>query len=558
MNDVDRQPAAACAALALGLVLGLSVLSGCGSSQPAAPAASSSTGAASADACAGQDSWPSAALPASDANLVDATQFIPQQQLQTWGQELDNLGLRATGNPAHQANIAVLEARLKCAGVQDVHLEDVPLDHYMSTDQWTLSIPSGASAGSVKVAGYMPYTGPTPTQGLTAPLVYQDANTASTAANSAGKIVVFDLTTSLLPDGVPTPVAAFLLYAMGTYQLVDRLAEIYSRPYLGIGDVVTRMNDLVTAGAAGAIAICPGGYTASLGAYFPYDYVQRSVPGLFVDTNVGAQLKALASSGTQATITITGDLTPVTTQNIIGIIPGASDELTVINSHTDGTNGLEDNGPNAIVGIAQYLARLPQSALPRTVMIMLSAGHFTAGSGIQQFLKVHASDGTLQRIASITTIEHLGSQDWELDADADLKYNGEPELGAIFLPQIQKFADASYDFFINADAGAGAVLKPLSASGTGTADDAIWPGEGQYFWGLGHIPTANYITGPSYLLNWGVTTADKIDFDRMEREMVAFAQMQLDLSRLSVADLSTQSSLVVTTGSGKYGLGLAP
>ena len=527
-------------------------LAGCGGSS------SGDSAPPSGSACAGQESWPSAALTADDANIVDASQFIAQDQLQTWGVQLDQLGLRATGSAAHEANIEALAARLKCAGVQDVHYEDVPLDHYMATDQWTLSIADGASAGPLKAAGYLPYTGPTTAKGVTAPLVYLDSNTAATAENAGGKIVVFDMSTSLLPAGLPTPTAAFLLYAMGTYEFLARGTEIYSRPYLGIGDVVTRMNDLVTAGAAGAIAIFPGSYSAAYGAYFPYDYVQRPVPGLFVDQTVGAQLKTLASSGTQATITLTGSIHAVTTRNIVGTIPGASDELTVINSHTDGTNGLEDNGPNAIVGIAQYLARLPKAALPRTVMIMLSAGHFTGGSGIEQFLKAHAGDGTLPRIASITTIEHLGAQNWQPDANGDLKYAGESELGAMFLPQIQPLANASYDWFINADAGAGAVLKPLNAKGDGTADDAIWPGEGQYFWGIGHIPTANYITGPTFLLNWGLTTADKIDFDRMRREMVAFAQMQLDLSRISQAELATESPLVITVGSGKYGLGAVP
>lgn len=531
---------AACAALV--------AMAGCGSSST--PNDGGSPGSA---ACAGQETWPVTALPASDADVVDKAQFISRSQLQTWGVELDQLGLRATGNASHEANIDVLAARLKCAGVQDVHFEDVPLDHYMTVDQWSLAV---AGNTAVRAAAYMPYTGPTTAQGVTAPLVYLDANTAATAANSAGKIVVFDMSTSLLPAGLPTPTGAFAAYAMGLYDFVARVAEIYSRPYLGIGGVTTRLDDLVTAGAAGAIAIFPGNYATATGAYFPYDYKLRAVPAVFVDQDVGAQLKTLASSGTSATLTLTGKIQSITTRNIVGIIPGASDELTVINSHTDGTNGIEDNGPNAIVGIAQYLARLPKASLPRSVMIMLSAGHFTGGSGIQQYLRVHANDGTLGRIASITTIEHLGSQNWLPDVNGDLKYSGETEVGAMFLPQVQKLADASYDWFINANAGAGAVLKPLNASGTGDPDDAVWPGEGQYFWGLAHIPTANYITGPNYLLSFGVTTADKIDFDRMRSEMIAFAQMQLDLSRIGKTDLATESQLVVTVGSGKYGVGL--
>ncbi|MND64408.1 hypothetical protein D3C81_315890 [compost metagenome] len=66
----------------------------------------------------------------------------------------------------------------------------------------------------------------------------------------------------------------------------------------------------------------------------------------------------------------------MTTKNIVGTIAGKSDELIVLNSHTDGTNGVEDNVPNAVIDIAQYLTRLPKKSLDRRIMIMLSTDHF--------------------------------------------------------------------------------------------------------------------------------------------------------------------------------------
>ena len=58
------------------------------------------------------------------------------------------------------------------------------------------------------------------------------------------------------------------------------------------------------------------------------------------------------------------------------------------------------------------------------------------------------------------------------------------------------------------------MLKPRNPNANGTADDPVWPGEGQYLYGIGRIPDANYITGPTYLLNWGIDTTDKVDFRR--------------------------------------------
>ena len=45
------------------------------------------------------------------------------------------------------------------------------------------------------------------------------------------------------------------------------------------------------------------------------------------------------------------------------------------------------------------------------------------------------------------------------------------------------------------------------------------------------MPTANYITGPTYLLNWGITTTDKVNFSRVRAEAIAFTEMILRLGR---------------------------
>jgi len=516
---------------ALGAVLisGLAALAGCGGG--------SSGGANAQSFCAAQAGWPQGALAAADATTVDPTQFISAAQLNSWGTDLDSRGLRATGTTAHENFIDTLAQRLACAGVTQISFEPVPLVRW-SVDSWSLAVASGPSAGPVTTAAYIPYSGVTPPQGVTAPMIYLDSSTTPTIANAAGKIVLFDV------PQASEPLAAFELLAMDIYDPDHTVnpAAPYARPYLAMPG--TLLDELSAAGAAGAIGIIPAPYQTAYGTYFPYDRKLRDAPGLFVDENVGAQLKQLAASNTPMTLTLPATIETVTTRNIVAIIPGASTDLTVINSHTDGTNGVEDNGPNAIIGMAQYLTRLPQSALPRTIMILLTSGHFAGGIGAETFLDAHQSDGVLARIASIVTVEHLGAQEWLPDSNGLLAPTGNPELGAIFAPKIQALADASYNMLKNANAAPGFVLQPENPGGNGTADDPVWPGEGQYFWGEGGIPTANYITGPYYLLNWGVTTADKIDFTRMRNEMVAFTQMQLDLSRVSKTDLSTVSTVI--------------
>ncbi len=492
-----------------------------------APDAASDAGADASDgATAG---WPTDLLPASDATQVDPSEFLSTDQLQAWQVDLDGRGLRATGGTAHEAFIDALHDRLVSAGITQLRFEPATLSQW-SVDSWSLAVASGPSAGSVQTASYVPYSGTTPATGITAPLVFL-ADGATPDASVAGKIVLFDVVEQ------PIPLAYFEQFAAYTYdpQQTVSPSDIYARSYLSMP--TPTLDALQAEGAAGAIAIIEAPYATAKGAYYPYDRVLRAIPSVFVDQDAGASLKALADGTTQVQLTLPATVTQVQTRNLIGVIPGASDEITVINSHTDGTNGIEDNGPNAIVAMSQYLARLPQASLPRTIMVLLTSGHFAGGVGAEAFLTTHASDGLLAQIASVLTVEHLGAQEWLPDTNGLLAPTGKPELGGMFMPNVQALEDASYSMLQLAQAAPAFVMTPTNPSGTGDADNPVWPGEGQYFWGIGQIPDVNYITGPSYLLNAGVTTADKVDYDRMRRETVAFTQMLLELSQVPAASL---------------------
>ena len=503
-----------------------------------------SVSAAPADtACAGQENWPDKALQASDALRVDTSQFISEEQLERWAYELDAVGLRATGNAAHEAYIDRLAERLVCAGVNDIWFEPVPFTRWDAT-HWALAIVNGEEAEPVRVASYAPYTGSTDSAGLSASMVYVGENEAITAERVAGKIVLFDV------PRVGYPVWVFALLSMGIYDLAHlNLFEYYTRPYLAIEPLIEILDELDAAGAAGGVAILPTAYETAYGSYFPYDGKIRSVPTLFVAKDEGAQLKALAAAETQLQLTLEAEIEETTTRNLFAIIPGASNELTVINSHTDGTNAIEDNGPDAIIGMAQYLTRLPQSALPRSVMIMLSAAHFAHGISVREFLKNHDDDGLLDRISAVVTVEHLGAQKWNVNKQGQLVNTGKPEVGVFFQPTIKALADLSFDAIRNAAAGPSAVLRPMNPDADGLTA-AVWPGEGQYFWSQGGIPTANYITGPNYLLNWGISTADKIDYDRMHRQMIAFTQMQINMGLVPKEDFRKMYTLLLTQGTG--------
>jgi hypothetical protein len=61
------------------------------------------------------------------------------------------------------------------------------------------------------------------------------------------------------------------------------------------------------------------------------------------------------------------------------------------------------------------------------------------------------------------------------------------------------------------------------------------------FWAVSGLPAGNFITGPAYLLNYGIPMRDKIDIAAMRRQAIAFTDLVLKLGRVPLAQLQTRS-----------------
>jgi Peptidase family M28 len=236
-------------------------------------------------------------------------------------------------------------------------------------------------------------------------------------------------------------------------------------------------DNLQTARAAAAIGILDLGPGAAEGLYTPYDGLIRAVPGIYVDRMVGAQLRQVAASDGKVRVELGAHVANVNGRNLLGIIPGATKELVAINCHTDGTNGLEDNGPIAIVAIAQYLARIPRHRLPRTVLVLLTTGHFAGGIGARTFISHHRHD-LVPQITAAVTIEHLGAQEWLPNTAGELQATGNPEPGAVFGAPNRAPLDAATSAVAHAQAAPTFIIPPLYRNPHRADNYAAWPGGG--------------------------------------------------------------------------------
>jgi hypothetical protein len=480
-------------------------------------------------AAAGRTSvrWPKAPLKPADAQRVSADQFMPAAQLLDWQRELDAVGLRATGSPVHEHYIDVLRERLAKAGVGQLRFEAVAHRRWLA-DSWSLHV----NGQPISTAAYMPYSGGTPPGGTRAPLVALDPAASPPAPGSLrGKIALFVLPPTMLTYGG----LGALAYKSYDPAHILKADAPYTRSWLSITTLISILDSLVTAGAAACVCVLDLPADAAHGAYYPYDGKIRPVPGVFVDRSTGNRLQQLASQGATATLELRSQTKEVQTRNLIGTIPGNSDELMLLHSHTDGPNAIEDNGPNTIVAISQYLTRLPRRSLPRTVVVLLTTGHFAGGLGVTDFVLRHRNT-TLRRTAGALTLEHLGALEWNPGPNGRSRLTGHNEAGTIFTPESSALVTPSYEAIKRAADDPASVLRPFT-SAPGSPDGHGWPAEGTQLWTLGALPTANYITGPTYLLNWGIPTLDKLDVNLMRHEAISFTELLLQLSRTPASAL---------------------
>jgi len=439
--------------------------------------------------------------------------FLTTELLSSWQAELDARGLRATGSPEHAAYIDDLATRLAEAGVSNVVTEALPMRRW-TPRTWSLRV----GAESVRVISPVAYSGSTPAEGITAMLSAEPAEGAIGVVRISRppyNAALFDALDWGAPD-LPAHPAGY------------DPALPYERIWLSQDEMRAQLTRFAAAGAAGLVIAVDLPAAELPGAYLLYDGVHRGIPSLFVGRDEGEAL--LAHVGEDATLVLDAVVEDAVTHNIIGLIPGASDELVAIQSHTDGTNGLEDNGPEAIIAMAAHLARTPRDELDRGILVLLTTGHFAIEEvwGMEAFLSAHRED-LVPRIAAALCLEHLGAR----AVDGDEEY----EFGCCFATPHPPVIDAMRRALTTAEVTEARVVRPFVPDVTGRSPDGkTWPGDGGPFWHAAGLPSANFITGPNHLLNVE-PVGDRIDVDAMRRQLVAFTGAVRELSRTPWSEL---------------------
>ena len=314
------------------------------------------------------------------------------------------------------------------------------------------------------------------------------------------------------------------------------------------------MADLRNAAAAGAngILFVKDLPTAQIkGHYEPYEGAGWDVPGLFLGADEGKRITDAIAAGANpsARITLAARYDKVTTPTLIATLPGVSRQRVVIDSHTDGTNAAEDNGPVAMVAMARYLTRLPKECRPRTIQFAFSTAHFyqrlvekdVRHGGAGQVAAALDRDYDKGTVSSVLVLEHLGAIEYDAVPRADggpgneLEPTGQRAIQFVAITPSPKLVSAVDGVVRSYDMRRTLLLQGSDVPGSTTPAHCSFGGEGTPY-NQHLLPTIGVISAPQSLYDpaFGL---EGIDFEVMRSELLGYTELVTRLGVLSQADV---------------------
>ncbi|HWI72332.1 MAG TPA: hypothetical protein VNT55_10275 [Baekduia sp.] len=436
---------------------------------------------------------------------------------------------RPTGGAAHKGFVDWLDGQLHKVDGVTVKSLSYKIKRW---DAKRVALTVGGT--SIPVAGPLPYSQPTGAAGATAPLAYIPADQDITAANSAGKIVVRDLK----PGKVPFSVFAKGVLGVGGYDPTNLLTSggDYTRDFLT--PVQPLIEAAAAAGAKGILFLRDLPRDQQRDFYAPYEGLVWKVPGAYLGSAESAAVRAAGTA--TATLTVDAKLTPTTTRTLVATIPGKSKQRLVVDSHTDGTNAVEDNGPVAMLAMVRYLAALPQSCRPRTLQFAFATGHFyqhllgpgkVRDGGSEQVAAALDKDYDKGTVSAVMVLEHLGAYQYDV-VDGRLQRSARHELALVPVTNSTPLREATVAMVTKQKLDPTAVIQGADAP---VADRAphfcSFGGEGSPY--ERHLlPTVATIAAPNILFDpaFGV---EAIDFSYMHRQTVGYTSLLLRMGKMS-------------------------
>ncbi len=421
-----------------------------------------------------------------EENLTDPATMVG------WIEEIVAQGIRRPGYAADRWVETWARDRFLEAGLEDVRLEPIDALRW-EPRRWSLEVwAEGREDEVTKIPCYaVPFTADTGADGVVADLARADAGDLN------GRIAVVENEFMALPQSIMPE-----LFARWHYDPSGELDSLVQRLPFGSGFAEV-MNGAIAAGAAGFVGILRGLPWDTDRYYVPYDGEARPLPGIWVSSKNGdLLLERMAAGATRARLTVQRTLEPIVSHNLVGVLPGASDEWIIVGSHHDApwASAVEDGGGIALVlAQARYWGQVPRERRPHNLLFLLNGGHMSGGAGLIQFVEAHRAFLEKDVLVEIH-LEHPACEARGAD-DGQLVATAAPEVRwwfTSFVPALERIVAGA----IRSEELERSLMMPPEGFPPGSQHP---PTDGAFFHPL--TPIVNFLTAPMYLFD----EADTID-----------------------------------------------
>ena len=412
-----------------------------------------------------------------------------------------------------------LEKTCKELGLENVLKETFEVINWVATD-WKLSIQANNETIEIPCF-YTLNTEFTDKKGITAPLVYVGAGSKKDFRKTDvnGRIVVADIEFPLFPIGKVIKMAE-PYYVADPQKSFDESTELIltfaltNFPPQTLGGKPREDSvywRAVRGGALGLILILRDAPTNINSHWGPYDGSFKPVPALYVGKYDGIKVKELAQTeNSQGTLILNGYKEISKANNIWGILPGQSEEMIMISSHTDSAfEGASEDGTGVSMVLAQLRAwsKIPKEDRPKSLLFVLTAGHLYGGIGAELFAKKY-KDSLLKNVTVDVNLEHMCAKEVDEDPEThEYRFTNNLAIGAVFLSHDEILVAHTIKAFKEHE-----IERMILIPDNFFATPPI--GEAGHFTRYSDLKIIHWIRNPYYLLT-AEDTLDKIAMDKL-------------------------------------------
>ena len=450
--------------------------------------------------------------------IFEKEKLVSKEDVLAGIEKMNGFGVRTTGSGAQRDFVNYLK--------DEIHEMGLPTysDLY-SFNRWkerssSLTIHNYGKDEEIEVMSAWPYSGETGSLGVTAEVVeiFGKHLNYLPAAGKIALVKVHDL--GKIPSGI-----AF--NQRRSYPAGLNVPAYYKGPVATSFVNVPLLSAAKLAGVKGVICIWQGMSREMVrGQYLPFILPYQGIPCLWVCEEDGEKLLHAAKVKNKVTLTLDAKKEKTAnSESFYTVLEGKNkSEAIIVNTHTDGVNCVEENGPIAMLAMMKYLKRCE---LERSVIFVFVTGHFRLPSFKQndiqassKWLKNHrdmwdGKDGHIKAVAGVA-VEHFGATEWK---DVDGVYRKTNDIDAELVYTANKTMDEIYYKSLEGRT----LVRTISLKG----HNILHFGEGQPLRNVG-IPDIGFVPAPDYLTAVSENhEMDKFSIDLMYEQIQSFIKMVL-------------------------------